>query len=127
MVDFSRFERSVPIGIKSGFNFCPACRAICPGKFGCRFNQRVQPVCSGRRLFRPNRIRRAGNALSGREFCILGARRISRAFDIDFQITLAAVKGITDPVKLKRFDTDGYAFDKKASNDTTWVFRRKAA
>ncbi|MGZ8288405.1 MAG: peroxide stress protein YaaA [Telluria sp.] len=39
----------------------------------------------------------------------------------------AAVKGITDPQKLKRFDVDGYAYDKKASNDTSWVFRRKAA
>ncbi|MES2325308.1 MAG: peroxide stress protein YaaA [Pseudomonadota bacterium] len=37
----------------------------------------------------------------------------------------AAVKGITDPAKLKRFKVDGYAFDKKASNDNTWVFRRK--
>ena len=39
----------------------------------------------------------------------------------------AAVKGITDPQKLKRFDTDGYAFVKEASNDTSWVFRRKVA
>jgi len=37
----------------------------------------------------------------------------------------AAVKGITDPARLKRFKVDGYAFDKKASNDNTWVFRRK--
>lgn len=37
----------------------------------------------------------------------------------------AAVKGITDPAKLKRFKVDGYAYDKKASNDSTWVFRRK--
>ncbi|MES2899190.1 MAG: peroxide stress protein YaaA [Pseudomonadota bacterium] len=39
----------------------------------------------------------------------------------------AAVKGITEPAKLKRFKDDGYAFDKKASTDTSWVFRRKAA
>ncbi|RJG14478.1 peroxide stress protein YaaA [Massilia cavernae] len=39
----------------------------------------------------------------------------------------AAVKGITDPQKLKRFDVDGYAFVKEASNDTSWVFRRKVA
>ena len=39
----------------------------------------------------------------------------------------AAVKGITDPQKLKRFDMDGYAFAKDASNDKHWVFRRKAA
>ncbi len=37
----------------------------------------------------------------------------------------AAVKGITEAAKLKRFKVDGYAFDKKASNDTNWVFRRK--
>ena len=37
----------------------------------------------------------------------------------------AAVKGITDPAKLKRFNVDGYAFDKRESDATTWVFRRK--
>jgi cytoplasmic iron level regulating protein YaaA (DUF328/UPF0246 family) len=37
----------------------------------------------------------------------------------------AAVKGITEAAKLKRFKVDGYAFDKKASNDTHWVFRRR--
>ena len=37
----------------------------------------------------------------------------------------AAVKGITDPVKLKRFDTDGYQYDKKASDERHWVFRRR--
>jgi cytoplasmic iron level regulating protein YaaA (DUF328/UPF0246 family) len=37
----------------------------------------------------------------------------------------AAVKGITDPAKLKRFDVDGYAFDKAGSSERTWVFRRK--
>lgn len=36
----------------------------------------------------------------------------------------AAEKGIVDPVKLKRFKVDGYAFDKKASTETSWVFRR---
>ena len=39
----------------------------------------------------------------------------------------AAVKGITDPQKLKRFDVDGYAYVKDASNDKNWVFRRKVA
>ena len=39
----------------------------------------------------------------------------------------AAVKGITDPNKLKRFDMDGYAYVKEASNDSSWVFRRKIA
>jgi cytoplasmic iron level regulating protein YaaA (DUF328/UPF0246 family) len=39
----------------------------------------------------------------------------------------AAVKGITDPVKLKRFNVDGYAFDKADSTDTTYVFRRRVA
>ncbi|WP_332877935.1 peroxide stress protein YaaA [Massilia sp. S19_KUP03_FR1] len=39
----------------------------------------------------------------------------------------AAVKGIVDPVKLKRFDVDGYAFDKADSTETSWVFRRKQA
>lgn len=39
----------------------------------------------------------------------------------------AAVKGIVDPVKLQRFDVDGYAFDKADSTDTSWVFRRRQA
>lgn len=39
----------------------------------------------------------------------------------------AAVKNITDPHKLKKFDVDGYAFEPEASNDTTWVFRRRLA
>jgi hypothetical protein len=37
----------------------------------------------------------------------------------------AATKGLTDPARLKRFNLDGYAFDKKASSDTEWVFRRR--
>jgi cytoplasmic iron level regulating protein YaaA (DUF328/UPF0246 family) len=37
----------------------------------------------------------------------------------------AAVKGITDPQKLKAFNVDGYKLDKKASNENIWVFRRK--
>lgn len=37
----------------------------------------------------------------------------------------AAVKGITEVAKLKRFKVDGYAFDKRASSQTTWVFRRQ--
>jgi cytoplasmic iron level regulating protein YaaA (DUF328/UPF0246 family) len=37
----------------------------------------------------------------------------------------AAVKGITDPLKLKRFDVDGYAFDAKVSTESSWVFRRR--
>jgi len=37
----------------------------------------------------------------------------------------AAVKGITDVAKLKRFKVDGYAFDKKASTEISWVFRRR--
>jgi cytoplasmic iron level regulating protein YaaA (DUF328/UPF0246 family) len=39
----------------------------------------------------------------------------------------AAVKGITDPQKLKKFDIDGYAYDKSDSDDKTWIFRRKVA
>lgn len=39
----------------------------------------------------------------------------------------AAVKGIVDPVRLQRFDVDGYAFDKADSTDTSWVFRRRQA
>ncbi|AVR96693.1 peroxide stress protein YaaA [Pseudoduganella armeniaca] len=38
----------------------------------------------------------------------------------------AAERGITEPEQLKAFDVDGYAFDAAASNDATWVFRRKA-
>jgi cytoplasmic iron level regulating protein YaaA (DUF328/UPF0246 family) len=37
----------------------------------------------------------------------------------------AAEKGITDPVKLKKFAVDGYAFDKAASTEREWVFRRR--
>jgi cytoplasmic iron level regulating protein YaaA (DUF328/UPF0246 family) len=37
----------------------------------------------------------------------------------------AAVKGIRDPEKLKKFDVDGYAFDKSVSSEKSWVFRRK--
>ncbi|MBV7534396.1 peroxide stress protein YaaA [Duganella sp. sic0402] len=37
----------------------------------------------------------------------------------------AAVKGITDPHKLKRFDVDGYSFVPDASDAKTWLFRRK--
>jgi cytoplasmic iron level regulating protein YaaA (DUF328/UPF0246 family) len=32
---------------------------------------------------------------------------------------------ITDPEKLKQFDSEGYAFDVAASSDTLWRFRRK--
>lgn len=37
----------------------------------------------------------------------------------------AVEKKIVDVDKLKRFKVDGYAFDKKASTDANWVFRRK--
>jgi cytoplasmic iron level regulating protein YaaA (DUF328/UPF0246 family) len=37
----------------------------------------------------------------------------------------AAVKGITDPQKLKKFNVDGYAYDKASSDDKTWIFRRR--
>lgn len=37
----------------------------------------------------------------------------------------AAVKGITDPQKLKKFDVDGYRFVPDASDEKTWIFRRK--
>jgi cytoplasmic iron level regulating protein YaaA (DUF328/UPF0246 family) len=37
----------------------------------------------------------------------------------------AAVKGIRDPEKLKKFDVDGYAFDASVSSERSWVFRRK--
>ena len=36
----------------------------------------------------------------------------------------AAVKGVTDVAALKRFKEDGYAYDKRASSERTWVFRR---
>ncbi|MCG2584565.1 peroxide stress protein YaaA [Massilia sp. TS11] len=39
----------------------------------------------------------------------------------------AAQKGLSDPAGLKRFKEDGYVYDKAASTDTTWVFRRKIA
>jgi len=34
---------------------------------------------------------------------------------------------IAEPEALKAFDVDGYAFDAAASNDSTWVFRRRIA
>jgi cytoplasmic iron level regulating protein YaaA (DUF328/UPF0246 family) len=37
----------------------------------------------------------------------------------------AAVKGITNPEKLKTFEAGGYGFDAKASTATRWVFRRR--
>ena len=39
----------------------------------------------------------------------------------------AAVNQIRDPQQLKQFDVDGYGFVPDASNDTSWVFRRKVA
>jgi cytoplasmic iron level regulating protein YaaA (DUF328/UPF0246 family) len=39
----------------------------------------------------------------------------------------AAVKGIKDAEKLKGFTVDGYAFDKRDSDDKSWVFRRRVA
>jgi len=39
----------------------------------------------------------------------------------------AAVNGIRDPEQLKQFDVDGYAYVPEASNDSSWVFRRKVA
>jgi cytoplasmic iron level regulating protein YaaA (DUF328/UPF0246 family) len=37
----------------------------------------------------------------------------------------AAVNAIRDPQQLKQFDIDGYAYVPEASNDKSWVFRRK--
>jgi uncharacterized protein len=37
----------------------------------------------------------------------------------------AAQKAIKDAEKLKKFNSEGYAFDASASGDTRWVFRRK--
>ncbi|MDB5952626.1 MAG: peroxide stress protein YaaA [Massilia sp.] len=37
----------------------------------------------------------------------------------------AAEKGLVDAEKLKRFKVGGYAFSKRDSTDTRWVFRRK--
>ena len=39
----------------------------------------------------------------------------------------AAVHQIRDPEQLKQFDVDGYAYVPEASNDSSWVFRRKVA
>ncbi|MDC8760386.1 peroxide stress protein YaaA [Janthinobacterium fluminis] len=39
----------------------------------------------------------------------------------------AAVKGIRDPLQLQGFTVGGYAFDKKDSDDKSWVFRRRVA
>ena len=39
----------------------------------------------------------------------------------------AAVHGITDPEKLKKFDVDGYRFEPSVSDETNWVFRRRLA
>ncbi len=37
----------------------------------------------------------------------------------------AAEKGIANAEKLKKFKVDGYAFSKRDSTETSWVFRRK--
>jgi cytoplasmic iron level regulating protein YaaA (DUF328/UPF0246 family) len=37
----------------------------------------------------------------------------------------AAVNNVRDPEQLKQFDVDGYAYVPEASNDKSWVFRRK--
>ncbi len=34
---------------------------------------------------------------------------------------------IDEPEGLKAFDSEGYTFDAKASNDTTYLFRRRIA
>jgi cytoplasmic iron level regulating protein YaaA (DUF328/UPF0246 family) len=39
----------------------------------------------------------------------------------------AAVRGITDPQKLKKFNLDGYSFVADASSDQRWMFRRQLA
>jgi cytoplasmic iron level regulating protein YaaA (DUF328/UPF0246 family) len=39
----------------------------------------------------------------------------------------AAEGALTDPLRLKDFDVDGYAFDETASSGTKWVFRRRQA
>ncbi|WP_300759742.1 peroxide stress protein YaaA [Janthinobacterium sp.] len=39
----------------------------------------------------------------------------------------ATVNAIRDPEQLKQFDVDGYGFVPEASNDSSWVFRRKVA
>ncbi|MGI4849212.1 MAG: peroxide stress protein YaaA [Janthinobacterium lividum] len=37
----------------------------------------------------------------------------------------ATVRHLTDPEKLKNFETDGYAYNERASTPARWVFRRK--
>lgn len=37
----------------------------------------------------------------------------------------AITRGITDVSDLRGFDTDGYAFDAKASNAQSWIFKRR--
>jgi cytoplasmic iron level regulating protein YaaA (DUF328/UPF0246 family) len=39
----------------------------------------------------------------------------------------AALNGINKAEKLKDFDSDGYAFDERASTEDCWVFRRRVA
>jgi cytoplasmic iron level regulating protein YaaA (DUF328/UPF0246 family) len=39
----------------------------------------------------------------------------------------AAIKGIQDAEQLKSFDMDGYVYEKQASNEASWVFRRRMA
>jgi cytoplasmic iron level regulating protein YaaA (DUF328/UPF0246 family) len=39
----------------------------------------------------------------------------------------AAVNGITDPEKLKKFNVDGYKFEPSVSDEANWVFRRRLA
>lgn len=39
----------------------------------------------------------------------------------------AALKNVSVPAKLKAFDSEGYAFDPKSSNDNNWIFRRRVS
>jgi cytoplasmic iron level regulating protein YaaA (DUF328/UPF0246 family) len=38
----------------------------------------------------------------------------------------AAVNSITQPEKLKQFDSEDYAFDAKNSTESCWRFRRRS-
>ena len=72
----------------------------------------------GHRVVQPVFQERKGSAWKVVSFSAKRARGAMTRFAIEHRIE--------DPEGLKTFDVDGYAFEPKASDDDTWVFRRAA-